>query len=125
MFTPGLSYNDRHPSWRINRLQLIDPYGWHKLTFEEVSEIQSKLSNFERMTWNDIFVAAKNRNHSVLVSGLKCPKARRWMKTNMPDQDELWSLHLTGVERIWGVFAEGVLNLIFWDPLHLIWETER
>jgi len=125
VFTQGFSFNDHRPSWRVNRLQLIDPYGWHELSLHQIRYIQGKLVEFERKTWNEILVFAKKQNHSVPVSGLKCPRARKWMRENMPDQEELWSLRLSGAERIWGVYSEGVFNLIFWDPEHLIWESER
>lgn len=122
---PEESVMDRKAAWRLNRIQMSDQYGWHELSLEKVRYIQSKLSEFERKTWTEIFVKEKHRNHPISVADLKCPEARKWMKDNMPDYDQLWTLRLSGAERIWGVFGEGVYLAVFWDPNHLIWETPK
>lgn len=118
-----VSYGNLKAAWRINKIQLVDPYGWHKLTFKEISDIREKLSDFETMTWNEIFVVAKKRNHPIRVDQLRCEHARRWMKVHMSDQPLLWTLRLTGPERVWGIFSEGAYQIIFWDPNHLIYPT--
>lgn len=122
---PAESAMGRKASWRLNRVQLVSPYGWHGLSLSEVLYIQTKLAELERKTWSEILVKEKHWNHSVPVSQLKCPEARQWIRRNMPDQTELWTLRLSGAERIWGVFAEGTYLAIFWDPDHLIWDTPR
>lgn len=121
----GFSVMDRKAAWRINRIQMADPYGWHELPLTEIAYIKSKLSEYERRTWNEIFVKDKHWNHPLPVSEFKCSKARKWMRDNMPDQDQLWTLRLSGAERIWGVFSDGIYLVLFWDPKHLIWETSK
>jgi hypothetical protein len=125
VFTPGDSYNVLKAAWRINKIQLIDPYGFHALTPEEVVYIRSKLAEFEKRTWNEIFVTDKKWNHASAVSELRCPIARKWLKDNMKDQEERWSLRLSGAERIWGIFSEGAFNVLWWDPKHIIYKTEK
>src|SRR5271163_4559758 len=63
-------------------------------------------------------------NHALPVSRLKCPEARKWMKENMPDQDQLWTLRLSGRERIWRVFGDGVYfsDGPLCDRLSLLWQ---
>jgi hypothetical protein len=123
--TPGISFYDRKAAWRISRIQMADPYGWHDLPLEKVVYIQRKLSEFEKKTWNEIFQKEKHWNHPLPVSDLKCPEARQWMRRNMPDQDTLWTLRFSGAERVWGIYSEGVYIVVFWDPKHLIWETPK
>lgn len=53
--------------WRIQKLQLVDPYGWHELTASEIEQMRTKLAQFEEKTWNQIFVDAKKWNHSVVL----------------------------------------------------------
>jgi hypothetical protein len=110
-------------SWRVNKVQMVDPYGWHELGLEGIEEIRTKLAYFETMTWNEIFVKGNKRNHSIVVSDLRCPHAKRWLADNMPDQPELWTLRLSGIKRIWGIFSEGAYQVLFWDPLHKIMPT--
>jgi hypothetical protein len=110
-------------SWRVKKIQMAAPYGWHELTNQEVSYIRQKLADFESMTWHEIFTVAKKRNHCISVAELRCPEAKRWLRENLPDQTELWTLRFSGTQRVWGIFAEGAYQIIFWDPLHQIMPT--
>jgi hypothetical protein len=121
--TPGEGFNRIHACWRLQKLQLIDPYGWHNLTAAQLLYVREKLIEFEAKDWNQIFVAEKWRNHSIPVEQFDCPKARNWMTRHLPDQDELWTLRLSGAERIWGILREGVFHLLFWDPNHQICQS--
>ena len=123
-FDPDSNLN-RKAAWRVHRIHMADPYGWHELNVGSVLDIKEKLSHFESMTWNDIFTIGRTRNHKILVEKLRCPKAKHWMKENMPDQDSLWTLRLSGAERIWGIFSDGVYQIIFWDPKHLIYPVQH
>lgn len=111
--------------WRIKRLQIVEPYGFHVVSGEEIGNLRGRLSSFETMTWNEIFLLGKKQNHSIPVPELGCPRARKWMRENLPDQPELWTIRIGGAERIWGIFSEGAYQVIFWDPKHLIYPTNR
>ena len=119
------SYDDRKASWRVSKIQLVDPYGWHELTPSEVTSIRGKLATFEKNTWKELFVNDGKRNHRIASTEVKCPIARKWLKDNMPDQPYLWTLRLSNTERIWGILSEGAYLIVFWDPNHLIWEMPR
>ena len=110
-------------SWRVKRVQMVDPYGWHQLTGNEIAAIQAKLAEFESMTWSEIFVLGRKRNHKIPIVHLRCPQAKHWLRNNLPDQTELWTLRFTGAQRVWGIFAEGAYQIIFWDPHHQIMPT--
>jgi hypothetical protein len=47
------------------------------------------------------------------------------MADKMQDQPYLWTIRITGTERIWGILSEGAYQIIFWDPNHLIWEAPK
>lgn len=113
------STNHLSPSWRISRLQLIEPFGWHEVTGAKIRDIRDKLANFESMTWNDIVVKAKKRNHTISVSKI-CKEARDCLLALRLDIDELVSLHLSGTERVWGYRDGAILNVLWWDPEHQI-----
>jgi hypothetical protein len=114
------STNHLYPSWRIARLQLVDPYGWHEIGAAKILEIRAKLGNFESMTWNDIVVRAKKRNHTISVARI-CKEAQLQLASlNLYDLDEVVSLHLTGTERVWGYREGAVLHVLWWDPDHRV-----
>jgi len=101
-------------------LQMIDPFGWHRLDSGKVRDIRDKLAAFEGMTWNEILVKGKKQNHSVPRQDL-CKAARdRLTEIKLDDIDELVSLRLSGRERVWGIRSHNVLTVLWWDPDHAI-----
>jgi hypothetical protein len=116
---PDSDYN-RNPNWRISQIELTDPYGWHILDAKTVMYIKEKLSSFETMTWREILLDSKKQNHSVSINVLSPNAKRRLVEIGQDDIDELISLRLSGKERIWGILDRGTLNLLWWDPEHLV-----
>ena len=114
------SYYDRNPNWRISRIELSDPYGWHILDASMIGYIKEKLSHFETMTWREILMDAKKQHHSISVDQLSKKAQNRLKETNQDDIESLISLRLSGTQRIWGVLDQGTLNLLWWDPDHQI-----
>ena len=109
-------YWRRFPAWRIARVEFIAPWGWHELTAEQVRAIHSKLSEFERMTWDEILIRSKKQNHLVRVE-IICKQARdRLGEIGYGDQERLVSLHFSGRERVWGALSDGVMTVLWWDP---------
>jgi hypothetical protein len=111
-------YYHLRPSWRISKLEMAEPYGWHTLDIQKLSYIQGKLAHFESMTWDEILIKSKKFNHSIATNKLSSDAQRRLREINQDDIDELVSLRLTGVERVWGILDQGILTLIWWDPNH-------
>ena len=116
------SYHTDHPSWRIGRLDLADPFGWHTVDAERLSIIREKLGQLETQTWGEILVKAKKQNHSVGIGSL-CKDARDRLnliyRGNI-DIDELVSLRLSARERVWGILDQGVFSVLWWDPKHKV-----
>ena len=99
-------------------MELADRYGWHTLDRYKLLEIQDKLSCFETMTWAEILVGGRKRNHFVKVYRLCKDAQARLTETGQADLDQLVSLHLSGLERVWGKLDAAVLTLFWWDPNH-------
>lgn len=108
------------PAWRISRLEMRDPFGWHKIKQEKLVEVCSKLGELEASTWSEIFITRKKQNHSVLVSSL-CKDARDRLKAlKLDEYEELISIRLSGPERVWGYQYQDALTLLWWDPEHQV-----
>jgi hypothetical protein len=103
---------------------MCSPFGWHELQRPKLEEILQKLGQFESMTWNEILVKHKKRNHSVEVYKL-CSRAQKRLETLRLDLDQIVSLRLSGEERVWGYRIEHTLNLLWWDPLHEVCPSEK
>jgi hypothetical protein len=106
------------PAWRVGRLELCDPYGWHELQGDEILEVLSKLKSFESMLLAEIL--GSSQHHQVKTESL-CKEARdRLEELNLDDIEELLSLRVTGVKRVWGILEHNVVILLWWDPDHQV-----
>ena len=104
---------------------MVAPFGWHKIEKDKLIEIRTKLAYFESQTWNEILVIGKKRNHTVSVTGI-CKEAQdRLVEIGLDDIEEIVSLRLSGPERIWGIRNLSVLTLLWWDPNHQIWPSNK
>jgi len=99
---------------------MCDPFGWQKLDRVKFAEIRKKLTEFEKLTWNEILVANQHKNHTVRRDKLSKDARDRLTALQLDDQEDFVSLRLTGVERVWGIRIEGAMTLIWWDPNHLV-----
>lgn len=116
---PVPQWGQMRPAWRISRLEMCDPFGWHLVDETTLDMIRKKLQAFESMTINQLFVEARYLNHSVSRDKL-CPDARKRLTELRLECDELHSLHLTGAKRVWGILSENVITLLWWDPDHKV-----
>jgi hypothetical protein len=113
-------YYQHQPSWRLNKLELCDPFGWHEVDRDTIDRIRKRLVDLESMTWREILVDGRKQHHSVKIGDL-CPEAQRRLEAiGLDDVDRLLSLRLSATERIWGLFTQGIFNLLWWDPEHKI-----
>ena len=117
---PGFDENPHklRPAWRVSAMEMRDPYGWHHLDGIMIHYIRDKIRGFEALTWNEILVRDRDRNHRVETWKL-CKDARdRLAELKLEDVEELVSLRLSGTERIWGVLEHNILSILWWDPFH-------
>ena len=119
------SYYQKSPSWRVGKMEFVDPFGWHILDANGVNVIREKLANFETMTWKEILLDAKKQNHNVSVDKLIKEAQDRLFEIFSEQLDELTSLHLTGKVRVWGKIDEGGMDLIWWDADHRVCPSHK
>lgn len=110
--------------WHLNAISKDSQWGWTKVKGNEFwKNIAKKMSNFESMTWADI--KRNGDNHSVSI-GQICSDARKWLREKrLEDNDELFSLHLAGKQRIWGIRDGRVLKVLWWDPNHTVYPVQK
>ena len=104
-------------------MEMASPFGWREIEPEKLIEVRAKLRDFESMTWYEILVASKSRNHTVTIESL-CKEARdRLEEIGQGDLEELVSLRLSGPERVWGIRTGNVLHVLWWDPEHAVYPS--
>jgi hypothetical protein len=122
---PSEGFYHLRPAWRVARMEIVDPYGWHKIPADKLHEIRNKLGGLEGQTWGDIITKSQNNHHFMAVTKI-CGAARdRLNALHLDDTDALFSLRLSGPERIWGILDNGILLVLWWDPFHTIYPVPR
>ncbi len=118
-------FGGSNPSWQIHILQTQGPFGWDVLDKEKLERIRQRLANFETMTWNEILVKGKKRNHTIQVEDLPSENQKRLREIGQQDVDQLVSLSVSGRERIFGILDKAVLRLLWWDPEHQVYPSSK
>lgn len=81
----------------------------------------------ETMLWRDIFTQNGGRkggtnSHNIQVSDMARSAQARITELNL-DVDELFSMRISGLIRVFGVLEEGVLDVIWFDRNHEVCPT--
>lgn len=121
--TTPTSYHKLNPSWRIAKMEMVDPFGWHQVDSAMLSYIRDRIIEFERRTWAEIL--GDHHNHPVEVGRLAPLAQERLQEMRQDDLEEMLSLRLSGKERIWGILDRGVCTLIWWDPEHQVCPSQK
>lgn len=117
---------EEHISWHLGILDKDGDWTWRGIDEKTIwKEIHSKLSEFERKTWNEILIKEKYRNHKVSVSDICSEAQKRLAKIKQDDTDDLISLRLSGEKRVWGIRLGSILKILWWDPHHTVCPSIR
>lgn len=89
-----------------------------------------KLRHFESQTWleleKELFGAkSKTKHHSVSVSKIIPEARKRLAHLKLDDIDELFSIRLTGEQRIWGIRHFSYLRILWFDLEHEICPSSK
>jgi hypothetical protein len=118
------SYLHERPKWRFCN---CDKERWSLSACKNIyQDIICKLQNFETMTWADINSSNGGRthgsnNHWIDITKL-IPEAQHRLKELhlYEDSQHIYSLRLSGKERLFGMIEEGVFYIIWYDQNHEI-----
>lgn len=123
------SIKTQKPSWQIAIMDFEGDWGWHKVNPEQFKSIQEKLKSFESMTWGEIekkrIKGGSQQNHTMSPTKICKEAYNRLVEIQLDDIDSLYSLRLSGVNRLWGIRREnGVFKILWWDPEHSIYPVK-
>jgi len=105
--------------WHVGKIDKDGPWGWKDIEPERLwNNIHSKMSSFESMTWDEVMKGGDN--HPVSVDGIIPDARRRLEEIGQDDIDELFSLRLSGRERIYGIRAGHIFKVLWRDPNHQV-----
>jgi hypothetical protein len=115
------AFNGFYPVWQFSSMDFEGPFGWHpsqKIATSILLEIRTKLAQFESMTWHEI---EGRRHHFQPVDSICKEAQQRLAELKQDDLDGLFSLSLSGPQRVWGIRSGAVFKILWWDPDHQVY----
>lgn len=116
------STQQESPTWTLQHLDFDGPWCCKKADPGTLLRIVERLQALESMTWSEI---EGRSSHVVKVTQLAKKARARLANMRQDEVEELFSVRLTGRERIWGIRAGSVLHLLWWDPMHQVCPSHK
>lgn len=89
----------------------------------------SMLETLKDKTWREITEISKSNsgsaNHAISISSIIKSARKELKKLSLDDLDELYSLRIRGKVRIWGIVVKPILQILWYDPNHVICPTNK
>jgi uncharacterized protein (DUF4415 family) len=118
------STSDQFPVWQISRFDTAGPWGRAAIDEDHLwGHIFEKLRHYEKMKWADI-ERDRRKNHSHQIAALS-KEARQRAADIRLDADVLFRFRFTGEQRLWGIRRGRVFQIVWWDPHHQVYPTEK
>ena len=120
-------FNSDHEklSWQIRLLDFDGPWGWGDMDAKTLKYVHGKLAQFESMTWAEVN-HPNTGCHPIKVRDL-CNEARKRLAEIkvIEFEEELFSLRLSGKERLWGIREHHLFKILWWDPRHDVYPVSK
>jgi hypothetical protein len=115
---------DKMPiSWQFQLIDFDGPWGWSNHQPEAIWEIiHDRLCKKEDLNWNDL---KSSGSHNVELHKLIKRARDRLKQIKQNDLDSLFSLRLSGTERIWGIRDRCFLKILWFDPTHEVCPSKK
>lgn len=108
--------------WQFSLMDLSGSFSCRDITHDEWSLILSKMRLWETMTWNEI---EGRRDHSISVENLSEAAKKRLAEIQLDDIDEVFSLHIDGKKRLFGIRDRNIFKVLWWDREHNVCPSHK
>lgn len=123
-------FYDQHPTWSFSKCD-FEHSEWSMPCHQEcLSNLMIRLKALEGQQWKEILLDKSGRknntkNHAVPVRNIVKDAQKRLKEINLDDFDEIYSLTVTGIQRLWGVMVDGVFCVVWFDTKHEIFPSHK
>ena len=124
------SYYDKYPRWMFQRCD-FDHSKWGMLCNSgKLTDFFRYLSNLECQKWGEILTdksgrRSNTRNHHIPLTDIIREAQKRATEINVDEFDDLCSIAVSGRMRVWGYIIDGLFYIIWFDPEHEIYPSEK
>ncbi len=116
------------PKWSFSKCDMQHEKWGIFCNTEYLGTMLARFKEWERVTWGDILTPTAGRKHGtqshpMAVNILSKEAANRLTELNLDSYDVLYSLAITGRQRVWGIMIEetGTFQLLWYDPQHEVY----
>lgn len=81
-------------------------------------DVAEKLKSFQQRKWAEI-AAKEDRDHTVDTDRI-IRDAQKVLEHREYEDFDLWSFHINGTQRIWGIRERDMFMVLWWDPHHKV-----
>jgi len=110
--------------WRFGHADADGPWSLGKLTKAEVDALGEAMVKFESMTVTELFKGSPGKDYEVARIPNKDALARL-DEIQLSDMTQISCLRIGGKGRLYGFRVDNVFHLVWWDPEHEVWPTEK
>jgi hypothetical protein len=104
--------------WRFSHADRGGPFSWAAMpSANKLADIIERLAAFETMTDSDI---AGSGSHSIELHQLSKEAQTRLVEIQHDDLDEIYSLRITGAERVICIHMGNIMRVLWYDPDHKV-----
>lgn len=109
--------SDDCPVWRFAFMDMDKdgPFSFGNISIDEWNFILGKMRQWESMKWGEI---EGDRNHAIKTQSFSAKARKRLVEINYELSEELFSFHLDGRKRLFGIRARSVFYVFWYDPDH-------
>ena len=115
----------RRPVWRFGAADHDGTWAFDCLTGDALIDVLKKLGDFESMTVRELFHRGEEPGKHYKVSGLPAAARVRLTELERDDETEISRLRLTGTQRLYGFLREHVFHVLWWDPDHTVYPSNK
>ena len=98
-------------------MDLSGPFSCSQITPTEWTLILQKMQLWETMTWDEI---SGRRDHAISFDSLSDTAQKRLKDIQLDDTDEVFSLHIDGKKRLFGIRDRNIFKVLWWDREHQV-----
>lgn len=114
------SVSGKHLRFRFHLVDVGSEWCLSKITPEAHQELLTKLGQFESMTVGAVFSGSPGKDYDYVTN----KDANAALKAKF-GSTEVSRLRLSGKARLYGIRQNEFFSILWWDPEHAIWPTEK
>jgi hypothetical protein len=123
---PGTNNSGERLCWRFMHVDHEGPWGFDRVTPEEMCDLMRCLAKFETMTVGEAFPGGGYPGKDYVIEEIPTAAARERLDAlGLADMTKISVFRLTGEQRLYGFRTANVFHVVWWDPLHEVWPSKK